>query len=229
VRSIGEQGEGLRRNRRLAVFLRALAPVALVTGVLAGCAAPTHYMGIDISNPAPAFALSPEQIAFFQEQNLLLAQAQAQAQAVGCIPAEPDSKAADVQVGEDVPVSNADQRAACHAIAEQLAMLETRRPALAFKRSYADMPLTALASEAQRGSKEAQLELGIRFEEGKGVERDLGKARKLYAQAASDSGGTIWVYSPAVGNGTKGRTIPVNTGPKRSGLVEAKLRLEEVE
>lgn len=225
MRSIGEQGEGLRRNRRVAVSLRTLALVALLTGVLAGCAAPTHYMGIDISNPAPAYTLSPEQIAFFQEQNLLLAQAQA----AGCIPAEPDSKAADVQVGEDVPGSNADQRAACHAIAVQLAMLETRRPALAFRRSYADMPLTALASEAQRGSKQAQLELGIRFEEGKGVERDLDKARKLYAQAASDSGGTIWVYSPAVGNGTKGRTIPVNTGPKRSGLAEAKRRLKGVE
>jgi len=91
------------------------------------------------------------------------------------------------------------------------------------------VPLAALASEAQRGSKQAQLELGIRFEEGRGVERDLDKARKLYAQAASDSGGTIWVYSPSVGNGTKGRMIPVNAGPKRSGLAEAKKRLGMLE
>jgi|GEM_PF-3210820 len=34
----------------------------------------------------------------------------------------------------------------------------------------AAMPLAALASEAQRGSRQAQLELGIRFEEGRGVE-----------------------------------------------------------
>lgn len=46
---------------------------------------------------------------------------------------------------------------------------------------------------------------------------------------ASDSGGTIWVYSPPVGNGIKGRTIPVNSGPKRVGLAEAKKRLEGVE
>ncbi|WP_323800837.1 SEL1-like repeat protein [Parasphingorhabdus sp.] len=225
MRSIGRQSDDLQRNRRLAVFLRALAPIAVMTGMLAGCAAPTSFMGIDISNPAPAYTLSPEQLAFFQEQNLLLAQAQA----AGCIPTGPEGKVAEGPVGEGAREIGKGQPVACHEIAEQLAILETRRPALAFKRSYADMPLTALASEAKRGSKQAQLELGIRFEEGKGVERALNKARKLYAMAASDSGGTIWVYSPAVGNGTKGRTIPVNTGPKRSGLVEAKLRLEGLE
>jgi len=100
----------------------------------------------------------------------------------------------------------------------------------------------SLARRAQAGDKQAQLELGIRFEErwraavrgtdgkpSRGVERDLNKARKLYAKAASNSGGTIWVYSPPVGNGTKGRTIPVNTGPKQVGLAEAKRRLERVE
>jgi len=87
----------------------------------------------------------------------------------------------------------------------------------------------SLARRAQAGDKQAQLELGIRFEEGRGVERDLNKARKLYAQAASDTGGTIWVYSPPVGNGTKGRVIPVNAGPKQFGLVEAKRRLGGVE
>jgi len=196
VRSIVEQGWGLQRDLRFAFAMRALAPVALLTAMLAGCAAPTHYMGIET---APAFALSPEQAAFFQEQNLLFARAQA----AGCIPTEPNDKAVDVPVGEEVRVLDTDQPEACHEIAEQLAELETRRPALAFKRSYADMPLSQLASEAQRGSKQAQLELGIRFEEGRGVALDMGKARKLYAQAASDSGGTIWVYSPPVGNGTK--------------------------
>jgi len=66
----------------------------------------------------------------------------------------------------------------------------------------------------------------LRFEEGRGVERDPNKARKLYAKAAASSGGTIWVYSPPVGNGTSGRVIPVNSGPKQSGLAEAKRRLE---
>lgn len=121
------------------------------------------------------------------------------------------------------------RRERCHAIAEQLVDLEARRPSPTVQRDYTVMPLSTLASAAQGGDKQAQLELGIRFEEGRGVTRDMKIARKLYAKAASDSGGTIWVYSPPVGNGTKGRTIPVNTGPKRVGLVEAKLRLEGVE
>jgi len=220
VRLMSEHWRDWRHDRRLAVSLCTLVAI----GMLAGCAAPTSYMGIDIRNPAPAFTLSPEQAAFFQARNFLYAKAQA----AGCIASEPEDKA-DAPVGEGVGGPDAGQRAACRTIALQLVTLELRRPALAFERSYAAMPLTALASEAQGGSKQAQMELGIRFEEGRGVERDLGKARKLYGSAASDSGGTIWVYSPPVGNGTSGRTIPVNTGPKRSGLAEAKRRLEGLE
>jgi hypothetical protein len=219
VRSSVEHWKDWRRDRRYADSL------CVSVLMLAGCAAPTSYMGIDISKPAPAFTLSPEQAAFFRAQNLLYDKAQA----AGCIPSKPVDKAADAPVGEGIVEPDAGQRTACRTIALQLVTLEMRRPALALKRSYADMPLTALASEAQGGSKQAQLELGIRFEEGRGVERDVSKARKLYGSAASDSGGTIWVYSPPVGNGTSGRTIPVNTGPKRSGLAEAKRRLEGLE
>lgn len=205
MRSRVEHWRDWRRCKRFIVPLCAL--------IATGCAAPTSYMGIET---APTFALSPEQAAFFQEKNILFAKAQA----AGCIPATPDEKPAAAW--------DADQSAACQAIAQQLAELEQRRPALVLGRSYADMPLPQLASAAQGGNKEAQLELGIRFEEGRGVARDLGKAKKLYAKAASDSGGPIWVYSPAVGNGTKGRVIAVNTGPKRSGLVEAKKRLANI-
>jgi len=219
VRSSVEHWKDWRRDRRYADSL------CVSVLMLAGCAAPTSYMGIDISKPAPAFTLSPEQAAFFRAQNLLYDKAQA----AGCIPSKPVDKAADAPVGEGIVEPDAGQRTACRTIALQLVTLEMRRPALALKRSYADMPLTALASKAQGGSKQAQLELGIRFEEGRGVERDVSKARKLYESAASDSGGTIWVYSPPVGNGTSGRTIPVNTGPKRSGLAEAKRRLEGLE
>ena len=219
MRSSVEHWKDWRRDRRYADSL------CVSVLMLAGCAAPTSYMGIDISKPAPAFTLSPEQAAFFRAQNLLYDKAQA----AGCIPSKPVDKAADAPVGEGIVEPDAGQRTACRTIALQLVTLEMRRPALALKRSYADMPLTALASKAQGGSKQAQLELGIRFEEGRGVERDVSKARKLYESAASDSGGTIWVYSPPVGNGTSGRTIPVNTGPKRSGLAEAKRRLEGLE
>ena len=88
--------------------------------------------------------------------------------------------------------------------------------------------LKSLARRAQAGDKHAQLELGIRFEEGNGVERDLKRAKGLYRAAATDSGGTIWVYSPPVGN-SPGRTIPINKGPKQLGLAKAKERLEGLE
>src|ERR1044072_8936789 len=65
--------------------------------------------------------------------------------------------------------------------------------------------LQDLAARAQGGDKQALLDLGIRFEEGKGVPVDRGRAVRLYRQAASASGGTIWVYSPPVGDGARGR------------------------
>ncbi|WP_143084890.1 SEL1-like repeat protein [Novosphingobium sp. CF614] len=101
--------------------------------------------------------------------------------------------------------------------------------------SYMGIPLFAgqvapelqqLAARARAGDKQAQLDLGIAFEEGHGVEQDLGKARDLYRLAASDSGGPVWVYVPSVGNGTKGRVMQVDRGPKMSGLAEAKARLD---
>jgi hypothetical protein len=88
-----------------------------------------------------------------------------------------------------------------------------------------DIAIQQQAQLALSGDKQAQLDLGIRFEEGLGVERDLRKAKKLYLSAASDSGGTIWVYSPPVRNGTSGRVIPVASEPLKRGLQEAKLRL----
>lgn len=89
--------------------------------------------------------------------------------------------------------------------------------------------IRSLAQRAQAGDKHAQLELGIAFELGRGVPRDLKAARSLYKQAANDSGGVIWVYSPPVGSGTRGQVIPIDTGVRRAGLEEAKRRLEEME
>jgi len=85
--------------------------------------------------------------------------------------------------------------------------------------------LRQLAQRARTGDKQAQLALGIRFEEGNGVAQDRDRAIALYRQASSNSGGTIWVYSPAVGNGTRGRIIPIDRGPAQVGLPEAKARL----
>ena len=87
---------------------------------------------------------------------------------------------------------------------------------VSLKPGGADPAVQALAARASAGDKQAQLDLGIRFEEGAGVARDLTSAKKLYRQAASDSGGTIWVYTPPVGNGTRGRVVPVQYGARHT-------------
>ncbi|MBB4642634.1 SEL1-like repeat protein [Rhizorhapis suberifaciens] len=92
----------------------------------------------------------------------------------------------------------------------------------------ADRQVQALAVRAQAGDKQAQLDLGIRFEEGKGVPQDTARAVKLYQQAASDSGGRMWVYAPSPGNGAPARAIPIDRGPRQKGLEEAKRRANEL-
>ncbi|MBJ7389741.1 MAG: sel1 repeat family protein [Sphingomonadaceae bacterium] len=87
---------------------------------------------------------------------------------------------------------------------------------VSLKPGGADPAVQALAARASTGDKQAQLDLGIRFEEGAGVARDLAAAKKLYRQAASDSGGTIWIYTPPVGNGTSGRVVPVQSGARHT-------------
>jgi hypothetical protein len=90
----------------------------------------------------------------------------------------------------------------------------------------ADPAVRSLTLRAQAGDKFAQLELGIRYEEGRGVAADPEKARKLYSRAAADSGGTLFVYSPAVGK-VPGRVIPL-TRPRVPGLPAARLRLQRL-
>lgn len=213
MRSSVEHWKDWRRDRRYADSL------CVSVLMLAGCAAPTSYMGIDISKPAPAFTLSPEQAAFFRAQNLLYDKAQA----AGCIPSKPVDKAADAPVGEGIVEPDAGQRTACRTIALQLVTLEMRRPALALKRSYADMPLTALASEAQGGSKQAQLELASASKRaaawsGMSARRENSTDRRR-AIAAGRSGSIRhpWAMAPA---GGQFRLIPDRSGAgwlKRSG------------
>lgn len=93
----------------------------------------------------------------------------------------------------------------------------------------ADPELQSLAQRAQRGDKPAQLELGIRYEEGRGLPVDLGRAAKLYARAAMDSGGVRWIYTPPVGSRKQGQVIPVNAGPSIAGLEAAKQRLRDLQ
>lgn len=90
----------------------------------------------------------------------------------------------------------------------------------------ADPELQQLANRARAGDKQAQLELGIAFEEGRCVRRDRKRAERLYAAAAADVGGRIWIFSPPVRKGASGRTVPVDQAPAQRGLEEAVRRLD---
>lgn len=85
--------------------------------------------------------------------------------------------------------------------------------------------LQALAYRAQGGDKRAQLALGTMFEEGRSVRRDLGRAARLYGNAAE--GRAVLVYSPPVGKDAYGTVLRV--GDDGSGLPEAKRKLARLQ
>ena len=89
-----------------------------------------------------------------------------------------------------------------------------------------DQSTSLIVTRAAVGEKQAQYELGLRFAHGDGVPRDCEKARRLLRQAATRSGGTIWVYTPSVTKGGKGRVIPIDSGPVQLGLPAAERALE---
>lgn len=102
-------------------------------------------------------------------------------------------------------------------------------------RAYAGIPLTpgaadadiqALAARASRGDAHAQLDLGIRYEEGRGVPVDLGRAEHLYREAAKARPAITYVYAPPVGRSGAGRVLPVRNPGAGAGLPHARLRLE---
>jgi hypothetical protein len=97
---------------------------------------------------------------------------------------------------------------------------------IGFAPGAAPTELQGLAMRAQAGDKQAQLDLGIAYEEGRGVAVDRNKASKLYRLASADTGGTTWVYVPPARKGEAGRVTPVDLGVRQSGLREAKVRLD---
>lgn len=91
----------------------------------------------------------------------------------------------------------------------------------------ASAEMQRLASLSSVGDKAAQLELGVRYEEGRGVAGNLARAKKLYQLAARDAGGPLYVYSPSPGNSSPSRVLRV----ERSlvpGLYAAAIRLEKL-
>lgn len=90
---------------------------------------------------------------------------------------------------------------------------------------YSSASPSELACQASAGNKVAQLELGIRYENGIGVSRDFAKAERLYARAARSDRSGRYVYSPPVGNEKYGRVIPIGQSTNSPGLPEARERL----
>jgi len=85
----------------------------------------------------------------------------------------------------------------------------------------------ALAERAAAGDKLAQLELGIRYEEGRGVPSSRRRAERLYHMAASHSGGgRQYEYFRPMRPGGRSHVIPVEGGRFVPGLPEARARLE---
>jgi len=90
---------------------------------------------------------------------------------------------------------------------------------------YSSASLAQLECSASTGDRFAQLELGIRYEEGAGVARNLDRAERLYARAARTERRQRYVYSPPVGRERHGRLITLGTESGSPGLSEARDRL----
>jgi hypothetical protein len=85
-----------------------------------------------------------------------------------------------------------------------------------------DSELSALAREAKAGEKNAQYQLGMRFENGDQIPSNQEKARKLYFLAATPTGGSQITYVPT-NNGVKPQLI--NRGPLVAGIAAAREKL----
>lgn len=82
-----------------------------------------------------------------------------------------------------------------------------------------------LARRAAAGDKMAQLELGIRYEQGRGVPVNWRRAADLYEQAATTTGGSSIMVVPPIRR-SAGTAVPVSLGPWSPGLPAARARLD---
>ena len=85
----------------------------------------------------------------------------------------------------------------------------------------ADPKLQELAIKAEGGDKQAQLDLGIRFFEGDGVDVDTRRACRLFRMSASDTAGQLWIYTPSPGGGAPAQVMPIASTTPAYGLQAA--------
>lgn len=88
--------------------------------------------------------------------------------------------------------------------------------------------ITSLQCAAAAGDKGAQLALGIRYEEGDGVPRDLNRAEQLYRRAARADRSGLYVYVPPAGGQRYGRVVKMGEPKSTPGLAEARIRFERL-
>ncbi|WP_143084882.1 hypothetical protein [Novosphingobium sp. CF614] len=91
-----------------------------------------------------------------------------------------------------------------------------------------DPELQQLAMRARSGDKHAQLDLGIRFEEGHGVVQNLLKARDLYFAAATERGAARLIVIPTSSGDTRVPIIMRRSRVTATGLAEAALRWDRI-
>jgi hypothetical protein len=95
---------------------------------------------------------------------------------------------------------------------------------ISFAPGAADPELQALARRARAGDEQAQLELGIRYEHGRGVAINLSRALDLYFDAATKPAERIPIYIPTPGGTVSGFVHRFPQGYEYSGNEEALLR-----
>jgi TPR repeat protein len=99
---------------------------------------------------------------------------------------------------------------------------------ISFAPGAAASNLQDLARRAQAGDKQAQLDLGIAYEEGRGDGVDLKRAEALYWMAAADTGRVVLVHSLPYGNGAHGRVLLIQPHRRQAAIPEARKRLETI-
>jgi hypothetical protein len=98
---------------------------------------------------------------------------------------------------------------------------------ISFASASHPLEVRALAERAAGGDKVAQLELGIRYEEGLGLPVSRRRAERLYGMAAEHSGGgREYDYFRPMRPGGRSHVIPIERGRFVPGLPEARARLE---
>lgn len=93
--------------------------------------------------------------------------------------------------------------------------------------SYAGIPLTSgavdadlqeLARRARGGNRMAQLELGLRFENGRGVPADPIRACQIYLRQPRRQSGEVWVWQPSTQSVQRYMRSPSRSQPETDRL-----------